>query len=484
MKLTAPAGTFAQVSLGFYHACALKPDGTVACWFPDDWTLWGNPAADDNGQATPPAGSFTQLSAGGFHTCAVRSDGTVACWGRNTDGQASPPAGTFTQISAGYTHTCGLQAGGTIVCWGSNSNGQSTPAAGVFTRVTAGGTHTCGLRSDGSVACWGSNIFGQSVPPAGTFTQVSAGFNRTCGLTPPGSLACWGNGVSTHPPPSTGTYTQISTGFRQTCALELDHSVACWGDLSIAESPRPPRIISFERAGGASDPILLASGGANAFMVLTFVAPNGTQPFSASIDCGNGTTLSPSGISSPYAATCSYTDPGVYTLHATVSNIVGTSAVATYQFVVVYDPSGGFVTGGGWIDSPAGAYTADPSLTGKATFGLVSKYHNGATTPSGNTEFQFKEGNLRFAASTFDWMVVSGARARLRGRGTINGAGDYAFLLSAIDGQVNGGGGVDRFRIKIWNRATSQVVYDNQLGADEDSPPTTAIGGGSIVIHK
>ncbi len=29
--------------------------------------------------------------------------------------------------------------------------------------------------------------------------------------------------------------------------------------------------------------------------------------------------------------------------------------------VVIYDPDGGFVTGGGWINSPAGAYSADPT---------------------------------------------------------------------------------------------------------------------------
>jgi len=31
-------------------------------------------------------------------------------------------------------------------------------------------------------------------------------------------------------------------------------------------------------------------------------------------------------------------------------------------------PSAGFVTGSGWINSPAGAYVSDPSLTGRATF--------------------------------------------------------------------------------------------------------------------
>ena len=57
-------------------------------------------------------------------------------------------------------------------------------------------------------------------------------------------------------------------------------------------------------------------------------------------------------------------------------------------------------------------------------------------------------------------------------------------MLTAIDGQVAGGGGVDRFRIKIWDKATGSVVYDNQLGASDDEAPTTALGGGSIMIHK
>ena len=43
------------------------------------------------------------------------------------------------------------------------------------------------------------------------------------------------------------------------------------------------------------------------------------------------------------------------------------------------------------------------------------------------------------------------------------------------DGQANGGGGVDKFRIKIW---------DNQIGDADDSDATQAIVGGSIVIHS
>ena len=37
--------------------------------------------------------------------------------------------------------------------------------------------------------------------------------------------------------------------------------------------------------------------------------------------------------------------------------------------------------------------------------------------------------------------------------------------------------------IKIWD-ASGAVVYDNQMGASDDSDPTTVITSGSIVLHK
>jgi len=108
----------------------------------------------------------------------------------------------------------------------------------------------------------------------------------------------------------------------------------------------------------------------------------------------------------------------------------------------------------------------------------------GATVPTGQTEFQFKAGALNFKSAAYEWLVVSGSRAPYKGQGTINGAGDYGFLLTAIDGELNGGGGTDRFRMKIWDRASGLVVYDNQLGQDEYGDAATVIGGGSIVIRK
>ena len=63
-------------------------------------------------------------------------------------------------------------------------------------------------------------------------------------------------------------------------------------------------------------------------------------------------------------------------------------------------------------------------------------------------------------------------------RQLIHGIGAYGFMLSAIDGQVNGGGDLDKFRIKIWNKGTDVIVYDNQMGDTEDADPATILGGG------
>ncbi len=184
-----------------------------------------------------------------------------------------------------------------------------------------------------------------------------------------------------------------------------------------------------------------------------------------------------------------FTAAGVYLVTLAVTDNCNETGTANTvdgltAMVVVYDPNGGFVTGGGWINSPAGAYVPNPSLTGKASFGFVSKYQPGATVPTGNTEFQFKAGNLNFSSASYEWLVVAGAKAQYKGSGTINGGGDYRFLLTVIDGQQPGGGGQDKFRLRIWNNNGGGLVYDNQMNAPDNADPTTVLGGGSIVIHK
>jgi len=182
----------------------------------------------------------------------------------------------------------------------------------------------------------------------------------------------------------------------------------------------------------------------------------------------------------------SYSEAGVYTVSLTVTDNGGASDTASAaQYMVVYDPAAGFVTGGGWITSPAGAYAADPTLTGKAIFGFVSKYRKGATVPTGNTEFDFHVADMNFKSTAYDWLVIAGAKAQYKGTGTINGLGNFGFMLTAIDGQISGGGGADKLRLKIWDKDNGDaIVYDNKLGAADTADPTTTLGGGSIVVHK
>jgi len=203
---------------------------------------------------------------------------------------------------------------------------------------------------------------------------------------------------------------------------------------------------------------------------------------------GDGTTsegaISEAEGSGSVSGSHTYAQPGIYSASLVVADQNGSSAEAFSQFIVVYDPGGAFVTGGGTIDSPPGACAADLALTGIAHFAFHSKYKPGATTPTGQTGFRFKAAGLDFSSTAYDWLVVAGAKAMYKGVGTINNAGDYAFMLSAIDGDLKEKGDPDRFRIRIWDPVTDTEVYDNQLGAADDADPTTAISSGSIVIHK
>lgn len=199
-------------------------------------------------------------------------------------------------------------------------------------------------------------------------------------------------------------------------------------------------------------------------------------------------TVSESNGSGSTSAAHSFASAGIYPVAVSVRDSTGLSTQVSRN-IVVYDPSAGFVTGGGWIQSPLGAYRQDVTITGRATFAFVSKYQKGANVPTGTTEFRFQAANLRFFSNTYDWLVVGGARAQFKGTGSLNEKGGYKFLLSAVDGDLLGGGAKDRFRIKIWHydaELEADVIdYDNQVdaGTEGGNSEGTAIGGGSIVVH-
>jgi len=175
------------------------------------------------------------------------------------------------------------------------------------------------------------------------------------------------------------------------------------------------------------------------------------------------------------------TSAEVLSLSIRAADAAGNTAISEPILVAIYDPNGAFVTAGGWILSPAGAYKADPGMTGKANLGLNCKYKKGTTIPTGETEFHLKDADLKFKSTSYDWLVISGGKAIFKGTGTINGAGQYGFIVSVIAGEISGG--EDKFRIKIWEKTTNTILYDNGVGS-ETADPLTPLNGGNVKIHK
>jgi hypothetical protein len=297
--------------------------------------------------------------------------------------------------------------------------------------------------------------------------------------------------------PATGTsfsglakdYSTSPTTVAGTWTWSIDDSITVdwyesFGKLirfpGYSSPPGPPSVGKITPSTTVPCPVGTSIGISASF---TGAVPDG--PYNVNINWGDETSSILPSMSTPGQINASHTylSPGVYTIKVTVTDGHGRVGESSYRYVVIYDPEGGFVTGGGWIISPVGAYTANPDLTDKATFGFVSKYEEGANIPTGNTEFQFNAGNLNFKSTSYDWLVIAGAKAQYRGTGTINGEGNYRFILTVIDGdQLADGKKPDTFRIRIFGFVG--LIYDNQLNTPDPSDPTTVLGGGSIVIHK
>jgi hypothetical protein len=137
--------------------------------------------------------------------------------------------------------------------------------------------------------------------------------------------------------------------------------------------------------GSITAPVSPVQVGTSVSANAPFTDPGTLDTHTAVWDWGDGTT-SPGTVtetngSGSVAGAHTYTAAGVYTLKLTVTDKDGGSAQSVFQYVVVYDPNGGFVTGGGWINSPAGAYAANPALTGGGQLRLCVEVPAGCYCP-------------------------------------------------------------------------------------------------------
>jgi alpha-tubulin suppressor-like RCC1 family protein len=242
------------ISAGENFSCALKLDGTAACWGSNGLGVGslGNDSAAGSVLPVQAQGLINMVAIDAFGgtdvtnedgaSCAVSSFGEVFCWGSNADGQLGQnsnidfkriPTQTtgiadVVTVTKGSRFTCAIHTESRVVsCWGLNIAFQlgsdlgigisrsSTPVkvdingqrmSGVSS-ISAGEAHVCALLRNGIVNCWGTN-----------------GGNRVLGLDP--SI------VKSLPFTKTGftaAVTALSAGRRHTCAVLVDGKIACWG---------------------------------------------------------------------------------------------------------------------------------------------------------------------------------------------------------------------------------------------------------------
>jgi len=203
-------------------------------------------------------------------------------------------------------------------------------------------------------------------------------------------------------------------------------------------------------------------------------------------DWGGGATttvvVSSSGSVSTCAATWTYRSAGLYEVAVSVAGD-GFTASSSYQYVVVYDPNAGILAGAGWIASAPGSLGGQAGASGPALFAFATRYRTGQAAPIGGAWFAVWQPRFAFTSDSIDWLTISGATAHYAGSGRVDGASGYRYAVTAVDGQRPGGGGSDRFRIRIVQSTTGEVVFDNVAG--EWTPGIAQpIAGGAIAIQR
>jgi alpha-tubulin suppressor-like RCC1 family protein len=287
-----------HVSVGIFHSCALKNDGTVWCWGSNGDLQLGLPDA-----ATPSftpvqvqgwAGPIAELEVGGYRTCARLQSGAVQCLGDNDQGQlgrgdAGGTSGTIgdivgvtnaSDIEVGLRHTCIIQDGG-VYCVGRNQQGElgrgdagplvNDPNVGPVPGLTSvhalgrmTGHHACAILDDESLRCWGDNTNSQ-LEDAGNpqktpfafsgianVAEVTGGYFTMCARITDGGLYCWGangagqTGSDAASPVKMPTFVQglgkviqVSGSYDPyACALVEGGSVYCWGSNAFGRLGR------------------------------------------------------------------------------------------------------------------------------------------------------------------------------------------------------------------------------------------------------
>ncbi len=289
---------------------------------------------------------------------------------------------------------------------------------------------------------------GSAISASAAVSDADAGDTATIAwsVTKNGAPYASGNGASiAFTPNDNGSYVITATATDSANASASDAKAVNISNVAPVVTAITGPNAPFAVNGAATVTVVFGDAGTADTHTATFSWNDGVT---STVACASGTC----------SASRAFTAAGVYSAAIVVSDDDGGTATATFASVIVFDTNAGFITGGGWITTPAG----------KGNLNVNAKYNKNAATPTGNTKFDLAGSS--FTSTSTDWLVVTGTSAQYQGSGTINGAGSYGFFVSATDG-----GATDTFRIRIWDKTTNATVYDSG---------TTTLGGGNITIHQ
>ena len=268
-------GPFVDVEGDFFHFCAVRDTGEVICQRMD-----GSPLSflEDT-----PDGTYTEVVVDGFRACALDVDGTVDCWGSTSpasygqtddfprpaavlapssecriialdpDGTMSPYAGcsdfsldsldvpgSFEEVHAVSDVLCGRRDDGHGVCW--SDAWPDTMDFGPVQHI-CGGTlspvqddpYACWIDADDGVVCSDSSGADAvwSAPPTADAESIECGDGFACALLQGGAVECWGTASAT-PDPGDDTFATLTCAEDMCCGTLLDGTPTCFDDVGLS----------------------------------------------------------------------------------------------------------------------------------------------------------------------------------------------------------------------------------------------------------